>query len=186
MQAVEGVVLVDEIETHLHPRWKIAIIGALRQLFPRVRFIATTHDPLCVQGLRKGELHVMTRSAKDEEVAIEQVDVRPGLRADQILTGEWFGVPSTRDPETVGMIAQHSELLQLRERTPDQQAKLDALDEELRLRLDEYIGTRDQQIALRAAADFRAERGAGAGREAPLPAQALREKILAALRGAGG
>ncbi|MDO9015918.1 MAG: AAA family ATPase [Deltaproteobacteria bacterium] len=43
--AEEGVVLVDEIELHLHPRWQRSVIGSLRRTFPRCQFIVTTHSP---------------------------------------------------------------------------------------------------------------------------------------------
>jgi uncharacterized protein (TIGR02646 family) len=182
MEGVEGVVLLDEIEVHLHPRWKIAIVGALRRLFPRVRFIVTTHDPLCVQGIRKGELHIMTRQGEDYDVKIEQFDVPPGSRADQILTGAWFGVPSTRDPETVAMMRMHSALLQNPAKTADDTRRLESLDRELRRRVDEYIGTEDEQIALQAAADFKAERHARTGKPGAASAAELHDKIIEALR----
>ena len=182
MEGVEGVVLLDEIEVHLHPRWKIAIVGALRRLFPRVRFIVTTHDPLCVQGLRKGELHIMTRQGEEHDVKIEQFDVPPGSRADQILTGAWFGVPSTRDPETVAMMRAHSALLQKSAKTPDDDRRLESLDRELRHRIDEYIGTEDEQIALKAAADFKAEDRTRLGKAAEASAAELHDKIMEALR----
>ena len=182
MEGVEGVVLLDELEVHLHPRWKIQIVSALRKLFPRVRFIATTHDPLCVQGLRKGELHIMTRQGEDKDVKIEQFDVPPGARADQILTGAWFGVPTTRDPETVAMMREHSTLLQKRQKTLDDEFRFDFLDQQLRHRLDEYIGTEDEQIALQAAAEVRDENRARSGAPGQASAAELREKVREALR----
>jgi uncharacterized protein (TIGR02646 family) len=182
MEGVEGVVLLDEIEVHLHPRWKIQIVSALRKLFPRVRFIATTHDPLCVQGLRKGELHIMTRQGEDKDVKIEQFDVPPGARADQILTGAWFGVPTTRDPETVAMMREHSALLQKKQKTLADELRFDYLDKQLRLRLDEYIGTEDEQIALQAAAEVRDENRARTGIPGQASAAELREKVREALR----
>jgi predicted ATP-binding protein involved in virulence len=51
-----GVVLIDEIDVHLHPRWQRTIIDSLRSLFPKIQFIATTHSPFIVQSLREGEL----------------------------------------------------------------------------------------------------------------------------------
>jgi uncharacterized protein (TIGR02646 family) len=182
MESVEGVVLIDEIENHLHPRWKIAIVGALRELFPRVRFIATTHDPLCVQGIRMGELHVLTRQGEDEDVVVEQFDVQPGMRADQILTGAWFGVPTTRDPETVAMMREHSTLLQKSAKSVDEETRFNYLDKQLRRRLDEYIGTEDEQIALQAVANMRSEDRERTGNAGADSANRLREKVLEALR----
>lgn len=41
-----GIVLIDEIDMHLHPRWQWNIINALRNVFPNVQFIAATHSPI--------------------------------------------------------------------------------------------------------------------------------------------
>ncbi len=56
LEYAHATVLVDEIETHLHPRWKLRIVGLLREAFPRVQFIMTTHDPLCLRGMYQGEV----------------------------------------------------------------------------------------------------------------------------------
>lgn len=51
-----GVVLVDEIDLHLHPRWQRRILGDLRRAFPRFQFVVTTHSPFIVQSLEAGQL----------------------------------------------------------------------------------------------------------------------------------
>ena len=45
-----GVVLIDEIDQHLHPRWQLTIVQKLRYLFPNIQFIMTTHSPVIVLG----------------------------------------------------------------------------------------------------------------------------------------
>lgn len=45
-----GVVLVDEIDQHLHPKWQLTIVRKLRKLFPNIQFIMTTHSPVMVMG----------------------------------------------------------------------------------------------------------------------------------------
>lgn len=45
-----GVVLIDEIDQHLHPRWQLTIVKKLRKLFPNIQFIMTTHSPVIVLG----------------------------------------------------------------------------------------------------------------------------------------
>lgn len=105
-----AVVLVDEIETHLHPRWKLRIVGLLRQAFPRVQFILTTHDPLCLRGMYQGEVFVLHRSEDDN--AIETLTELPnvqGMRAEQILTSEFFGLGST-DPATDAKVERYQYL----------------------------------------------------------------------------
>lgn len=47
---VEGVVLIDEIDLHLHPRWQRAVLGGLRKTFPRLQFVVTTHSPQVVSS----------------------------------------------------------------------------------------------------------------------------------------
>ncbi len=51
-----GVVLIDEIDMHLHPSWQRTIIADLKSTFPKIQFIVTTHSPFIIQSLRKEEL----------------------------------------------------------------------------------------------------------------------------------
>lgn len=51
-----GVVLIDELELHLHPKWQREVTEKLRATFPNIQFIATTHSPFVIQALRPGEL----------------------------------------------------------------------------------------------------------------------------------
>jgi predicted ATP-binding protein involved in virulence len=70
----EGIVLIDEINVHLHPRWKVEIVNLLRDVFPRVQFLVTTHDPLCLMGSRPGEVHVLHTNPETKQVQAQQVD----------------------------------------------------------------------------------------------------------------
>jgi hypothetical protein len=58
-----GVVLIDEIDMHLHPNWQKRIVGDLKRIFPKVQFIATTHSPFVVQSLEADELINLERSS---------------------------------------------------------------------------------------------------------------------------
>ena len=51
-----GVVLIDELELHLHPKWQREVSEKLRRTFPNIQFIATTHSPFVIQALKPGEL----------------------------------------------------------------------------------------------------------------------------------
>jgi predicted ATP-binding protein involved in virulence len=62
----EGVVLIDELELHLHPKWQRTVIEKLRSLFPRLQFIGTTHSPFVIQTLRKDELRLLDREILSE------------------------------------------------------------------------------------------------------------------------
>lgn len=50
-----GLVLIDELDLHLHPTWQRRVIEDLRALFPAVQFVCTTHSPFLIQSLRSGE-----------------------------------------------------------------------------------------------------------------------------------
>jgi predicted ATP-binding protein involved in virulence len=54
-----GVVLIDELDLHLHPKWQRRVIEDLRSTFPSLQFFATTHSPFLIQSLRSGEELVM-------------------------------------------------------------------------------------------------------------------------------
>jgi predicted ATP-binding protein involved in virulence len=99
LESAKGVVLIDEIETHLHPRWKMKVMSSLRTAFPNVQFVATTHDPLCVRGLDDGEVIVLTRDDDGGVRLLEDLPDVSGMRAEQILTSDYFGLSSTADPE---------------------------------------------------------------------------------------
>ena len=48
-----GIVLIDEIDLHLHPQWQQRIIGDLRTIFPKVQFIVSTHAPLVINSVKR-------------------------------------------------------------------------------------------------------------------------------------
>lgn len=105
LENARGLVLIDEIETHLHPRWKLRVVSALRKAMPNVQFVATTHDPLCLRGMRADEVQVFVRDEANRiEVLSGLPDVR-GLRAEQLLTSDYFGLASTADPDVESALA---------------------------------------------------------------------------------
>ena len=56
----EAVVLIDEIDLHLHPSWQRAIVHNLTATFPRCQFIATTHSPQVIGEVKHDRIHIMT------------------------------------------------------------------------------------------------------------------------------
>ena len=99
--------LIDELGAHLHPRWRMRIVPSLRQVFPRVQFLTSTHDPLCLRGLGDGEVVVVKRDPDGEVVAVTDLPSVAGLRVDQLLTSEHFGLNSTIDPELDSLFAEY-------------------------------------------------------------------------------
>ncbi|MBL0744843.1 AAA family ATPase [Chryseolinea lacunae] len=129
-----GVVLIDEIGTHLHPKWKMRIVTRLREALPKVFFIVTTHDPLCLRGLRDREVAVLVKDADTDRISIlENLPAPNGLRIDQILTSKFFGLSSTIDPESELLFEQYYKLLAIAEnkRTEQDRTAIDTLQGKL-------------------------------------------------------
>jgi len=100
LEQAQAVVLIDELETHLHPRWKMQVMTSLRRVLPRVQFIVTTHDPLCLRGMDDGEVVVLQRDSQNRIMQLDNLPSVRGMTAEQLLTSDYFGLASTTDPAT--------------------------------------------------------------------------------------
>lgn len=109
LRNARGIVLIDELGSHLHPRWRMEITGRLRRELPNVQFFVSTHEPLCLRGLFEGEV-IRVRKTRPERVGdelpppgavvLERVERSPSdYRVDQLLTSEFFGLDTTIDPD---------------------------------------------------------------------------------------
>lgn len=63
LEETEGVVLIDELDLHLHPDWQRKIIKVLKDTFPKIQFIATTHSPFLIQETGSGQLIILKNNA---------------------------------------------------------------------------------------------------------------------------
>lgn len=69
-----GIVLIDEIDIHLHPKWQKRVPLILAENFPKLQFIVTTHSPIPLLGAPKGSrIYVVNRKVK-EGISIERMD----------------------------------------------------------------------------------------------------------------
>jgi hypothetical protein len=114
---MDGVVLIDEVDAHLHPRWQREIGFQLCRIFPHIQFIVTAHSPFVAQAAEDRGLFVLQQSEDSGPITILQpVESIRGWRAEQILTSRrLFGLEGTRDRETERLIREHGELVQQRE-----------------------------------------------------------------------
>jgi predicted ATP-binding protein involved in virulence len=85
--AIQGIVLIDEIEQHLHPRWQRSIMRLLIESFPGVQFIATTHSPLVASGCEGIPVHRLSQGKHDVVAPF-------GWLAEDVY--EMMGLPSSR------------------------------------------------------------------------------------------
>ena len=83
----EAVVLVDEIDLHLHPKWQRDLVPTLSKIFPKVQFIVTTHSPHVLQSMEDVNLYVLRRNAESGEIEAERSNVTnfTGWTVEEIL-----------------------------------------------------------------------------------------------------
>lgn len=105
-----AVVLVDEIDLHMHPRWQRKILGYLSRKFPNTQFIATAHSPLIVQAALEANLVLLKRQGAHVRIENETETIRT-WRIDQILTSDIFGLSSARSEDVEQLLAERRALL---------------------------------------------------------------------------
>ena len=74
LQETPGLVLIDELDVHLHPRWQRSVVGDLKDTFPRVQFVCTSHSPFIIQSLREGELRLLDPLDEEPEYADRPIE----------------------------------------------------------------------------------------------------------------
>lgn len=119
-----GVVLIDELDIHLHPTWQRFIADWLRKVFPRLQFIVATHSPFVAIGAGEDALTLRFTKDGDGAFTVQQVDDISTYDADRVLTSPAFSLVSTYSPQIQKKIEHYH---QLRLRLPG----LDPQEEEL-------------------------------------------------------
>ena len=139
-----GIVLVDNIDLHLHPRWQRRLMDDLSRFFPAVQFVASAHSPLIVQAARRANLVVLRES--EGQVVIEDGPMSVNAwRADQILSSDLFGVP-VHGPPFDALKRERDDLLDKLDRSRREEERLRSIEEQLET-LPTAEGPRDRDQA---------------------------------------
>jgi energy-coupling factor transporter ATP-binding protein EcfA2 len=142
-----ALVLIDEIDAHMHPEWQQVLVPALKTTFPKLQVVATTHSPLIVLNMEPGEIVILWREGRVPAIAVgekppplgsREGEIRheifeeplKGQTASQALTGP-LGLASTRDAKTARLSIRFKALAALPERTTAQERELAELGREL-------------------------------------------------------
>jgi len=125
-----AVVLIDEIDLHMHPKWQRQIIGDLTERCPNTQFIVTAHSPLVVQAAGDANI-VLLRREGDHVVIDNDPEVLDNWRVDQILTSELFGLESARPPQIETPLKERRALLAKHTLTSGDRARLAELEAEI-------------------------------------------------------
>jgi hypothetical protein len=92
----KGIVMVDEIDLHLHPRWQMTVLPTLARALPNLQFIVTSHSPLAVGSLEWMNIILMAPGPRQSSQPKRLPWAVHGLDADQVLLTDFFGLESTR------------------------------------------------------------------------------------------
>jgi hypothetical protein len=128
---MEGLVLIDELDLYLHPKWQADLVRALKLTFPKLQFIATTHSPILLNALRPEEIVVLDL---DDE---GNVQAHHGERDPRLLTGtelysEFFGIDRLYPSDLGDKLDRYSRLAVDPFRSDDEDDAVQRLGQELR------------------------------------------------------
>ena len=115
-KTIKGLLLIDEIENHLHPKWQKIVIEDLREQFPSLQLITTTHSPLVASGFgtliqKDTDKRLLLTLNKDNEVSKEELPPMIGWRADQILASKAFDYQITGESDEVDKLLNEASML---------------------------------------------------------------------------
>ncbi|RKH37008.1 AAA family ATPase [Corallococcus sicarius] len=128
--AEPAVVLVDEIDLHLHPAWQRRLMSYLREHFPKTQFIVTAHSPLVVQSAADANIVVLRKEGDHVIIDNNPASVK-GWRVDQILTSDLFGLSSARSPQLESLLQKRTQLLSKARLSASDKARVKELDAQI-------------------------------------------------------
>jgi hypothetical protein len=130
-----AIVLIDEIDAHMHPAWQRTLASRLSSLFPNIQFITTSHSPLMVGSLEPSQVYRLARD-KSGSVIKERPDYAlKGLGVAGLLTSNLFGLDSHLDEPTEDALNRKRELVakvMAKSITPEEETELVTLDKKVR------------------------------------------------------
>ena len=115
----EGIVLIDEIDLHLHPAWQMKILPLLAEALPNIQFFVTTHSPLVVGSIEWQNIIYLNTDEENCSFPVRDKRNTYGLDTDQILVSDLFGLKSTRNDD----VADKLRILSFKASTGDSAAR---------------------------------------------------------------
>jgi len=122
-----AVVLMDELDLHLHPRWQRRLRSHISETFPEVQFIATAHSPLLAQSYLDTNLAVV-REEGGQAVIENNPTVERTWRLDEVITSILYDVDSPYSLEIEKDLERRTRLIQKKRLTSEEKADLARLE----------------------------------------------------------
>jgi len=99
LDQLSGLVLVDEIDLHLHPEWQRLVVPTVSKQFPRLQFVFSTHSPIVAGTLTSQNIRVLVAAAGGSTDVKQYGERIHGLGAEQVLLSSYFDMKTTRAPD---------------------------------------------------------------------------------------
>lgn len=141
-----ALVLVDEIDAHMHPSWQQSMVERLSEAFAGVQFVASSHSPLIAGSLPASSI-IRFRREDGKVIAQQPESSFKGWRVDQILTSPLFGLQTSRGSETERMLTRYTELTARDELDDDEQEEMRRAAEALRVRMPTPVERQEARAA---------------------------------------
>jgi len=137
---IEGIVIIDELEQHLHATWQRIVIERLKKAFPKVQFFAATHSPFIAASVGKLGLNgsadklILCEISEDTgQVQVEELETMQGYRFEQVLASRAFKYLCEENPALEWSVKRASELADKgKHRSEDEEKEYRRLKEELK------------------------------------------------------
>ena len=133
-----GIVIIDEIDLHLHPKWQRFIVPTLCDTFLGVQFIVTTHSALVISTIENQYIRKIRKDNTSGSISFEIPDISYGLEATRILL-ELMDLDSLRDQKVSKQIATYWEMIKNNQFSTDEFQKLS-------LELENLLGNDDMEL----------------------------------------
>ena len=103
LQDKPGILIIDEIDAHLHPSWQRQVIPTLTRNFPNLQIFCSTHSPMMLAGLKEGQVHLLKPEENGKITVSRNESSIVGWTADEILRN-FLEVPNPTDIITAGNV----------------------------------------------------------------------------------
>ena len=134
-----GLLLIDEAENHLHPKWQKTFINGVLSIFPNLQIILTTHSPFIVASVENARIYVC-ESRTDHSVLVDQTDKYANKPIDEILTTPLFDTQPFN--ETISsLIAERKQAIAKKDKA--QRQRIEALLKEINPEYFSYFDVED-------------------------------------------
>lgn len=130
LEDMEGMVLIDELDLHLHPTWQVRLVPVLKRVFPRMQFVVTTHSPMLLPAFERHEI-VMLRLDENGDVVAEEPTSSPKLMTGSEIYSSFFNIQKLYPNDLGDDLRRYTYLSSDPTRTDEEDAEMLRLQETL-------------------------------------------------------